>query len=209
MNIAATAAVIFEVEPDPQRFDEYLRTAADLKPHLMRMDGFLENERFRSTRHTGRLLSLSLWRDEQALVRWRDYAPHRSAQHAGRNGLLSGYRLRVGSITAGFDHGARRRDAARPDGRSDLILLESFDASGSLIFDDAVAAAAGQARDCEVFTHLQQPERRVALIDDGLPQTLHALAEKAAGIDGRAIRLLIVHVLRDYGLTDREEAPQI
>jgi heme-degrading monooxygenase HmoA len=207
MNIDATAAVIFEVEPDPQRFDEYLRTAADLKPHLMRMDGFLENERFRSTRHAGRLLSLSLWRDEQALVRWREYAPHRSAQHAGRNGLLSGYRLRVGSITAGVDHGERRREAAMLDECSELVLLESFDASGSPVFDETVEAAAGQARDCEVFTHLQQPERRIALIDDGLPQTLRALAERAAGIDGRATRLLIVHVLRDYGLTDREEAP--
>jgi len=208
VNGAATAAVIFEVEPDPQRIDEYLHTAARLAPDLVRIDGFLENERFRSTRDPGRLLSLSLWRDEQALIRWREHAPHRGAQQAGRNGLLSGYRLRVGAIAAGFDDGALPRDTATHTG-AELALLESLGASGATVFEDAVRAAAEQARDCEVFTHLQQPERRIALIDDGLPQMLQALARKSAGVGGYAMRLLVVRVLRDYGLSERGQAPQI
>jgi heme-degrading monooxygenase HmoA len=205
MNVIAGAAVIFEVEPDPQRIDDYLHTAAELGPHLLRIDGFLENERFRSARESGRLLSLSLWRDERALIRWREHAAHRVARHAGRNGLLSGYRLRVGAIAHGFDDGAG--ETAR-HAHADLALLESFGASGAAVFERAVRAWARQARDVEVFTHLQQPQRRIALIDDAVPQTLRALAEDTAATGRESMRLLLVRVLRDYGLTDRSEAPQ-
>lgn len=62
--------------------------------------------------------------------------------------------------------------------------------------------------DCEVFTHLQQPQRRIALIDEAPPQTLRALVENTAATGRESTRLLLVRVLRDYGLTDRSEAPQ-
>lgn len=201
MTLAVGAAVIFEVEPDPQRIDDYLHTAAELRPHLMRIDGFVENERFRSTHDSGRLLSLSLWRDERALIRWREHAAHRVAQHAGRNGLLSGYRLRVGMIVPAPDSDARETPTPVD---ADLALLESFGASGTAAFEDAVHAAPN----CEVFTHLRQPQRRIALIDDALPRALQALAEGTAAIGRESMRLLLVRVLRDYGLTDRGEAPR-
>lgn len=69
-------AVVFEVKPNAQRGSDYLRIAKGLRPVLVAMPGFLENERFRSRTRPGYLLSLSLWADEKALVRWRTVEKH-------------------------------------------------------------------------------------------------------------------------------------
>ena len=66
-------AVIFEVQPKPERWDDYLDLASELKPKLEAIDGFIDNERFESKRTKGRLLSLSTWRDEKAVIRWRSH----------------------------------------------------------------------------------------------------------------------------------------
>src|SRR5438105_11581713 len=92
--------VIFEVHPEPDRTDAYLKLAQHLKPMLERIDGFLDVERFASRRTEGRLLSLSTWRDEKALVRWRTHAEHHRVQARGRNEVFEDYRLRVGEVTA-------------------------------------------------------------------------------------------------------------
>src|SRR6185312_11123675 len=63
-------------------------------------DGFLDNERFNSRRRKGRLLSLSIWRDEKAVIRWRTLAQHHQAQEKGRFEVFEDYHLRVGEITA-------------------------------------------------------------------------------------------------------------
>ena len=62
-------AVIFEVKPKQERFDEYLELAKQLKPKLEAIDGYIDNERFKSLRDQHRLVSLSTWRDEKAVVR--------------------------------------------------------------------------------------------------------------------------------------------
>src|SRR5260370_25512843 len=69
----AMFAVIFEVQPKPERWDDYLGLAKQLKPKLEAIDGFIDNERFESKRTKGRLLSLSTWRDEKAVIRWRSH----------------------------------------------------------------------------------------------------------------------------------------
>src|SRR5947209_3661358 len=92
--------VIFEVQPKPDRTDEYLKLAQHLKPMLEQIDGFLDVERFASRRTEGRLLSLSTWRDEKALVRWRTHAQHHRVQAKGRIEVFEDYRLRVGEVTA-------------------------------------------------------------------------------------------------------------
>ena len=84
-------AVIFEVMPKPEYREAYLGIAAALRPDLERIDGFLANERFRSLSREGLVLSSSLWRDEEALLRWRNHAPHRRAQARGRDELFAGY----------------------------------------------------------------------------------------------------------------------
>src|SRR5215469_12276008 len=92
--------VIFTVEPKPGKAEAYLHLAGRLRPELEAIDGFLEVERFASRNRKDRLLSLSLWRDEKALIRWRTQARHHAAQEQGRTAIFADYRLRVGEITA-------------------------------------------------------------------------------------------------------------
>ena len=99
--------VMFEVRPRPDRFETYLNLAAHLKPSLEQSDGFIDNERFASRRRAGWILSLSSWRDEKALVRWRTDRDHHRVQQRGREEVFEDYRLRVGEVT--FDSDARRR----------------------------------------------------------------------------------------------------
>ena len=92
--------VIFEVQPKQERWDDYPALARQLKPKLQAIDGFIDNERFRSRRTEGRLLSLSTWRDEKAVVRWRTHGEHHGVQEKGRFEVFQDYHLRVGEVTA-------------------------------------------------------------------------------------------------------------
>jgi heme-degrading monooxygenase HmoA len=108
-------AVIFEVEPKPAHRDDYLKTAEALRPILAGVDGFISVERFESLTQPGRILSLSIWRDEEALERWRNIEAHRRAQRAGREEYFADYRLRVAHIIR--DYGLAERAEAPPDSR--------------------------------------------------------------------------------------------
>jgi len=109
-------AVIFEVEPDPARQHEYLATAQALRASLEAIDGFVSVERFESLTQPGRLLSLSFWRDEAAVQRWRTLDAHQAAQAAGRHGVFRDYRLRVAHLVR--DYGMQQREQAPPDSRA-------------------------------------------------------------------------------------------
>lgn len=91
-------AVIFEVWPDPDQKQHYLDVAAELKPMLEQIDGFISIERFESLAEPGKLLSLSFWRDEDAVTQWRTMDKHRQAQAFGRDGAFKDYRLRVAGV---------------------------------------------------------------------------------------------------------------
>lgn len=91
-------AVIFEVWPADGREDDYLAIAAALRAELERIDGFISVERFRSITDPAKMVSLSFWRDEAAVLAWRRQAQHRHAQAAGRAGIFRDYRLRVASV---------------------------------------------------------------------------------------------------------------
>ncbi len=106
-------AVIFEVWPAEGQRDPYLDIAAFLKPELAKIDGFIAVERFQSITDPGKMLSLSVWRDEQAVKVWRNTLPHRKAQVRGRNGIFSNYRLRVAAVIR--DYGLTERDEAPRD----------------------------------------------------------------------------------------------
>ena len=108
-------AVIFEVVPAPGRQQDYLDLAARLKPELEKMDGFISIERFASLTNEGKILSLSIWRDEESVRRWRNLEGHRAAQAQGRGGVFADYRLRVASVIR--DYGMRERDEAPADSR--------------------------------------------------------------------------------------------
>lgn len=109
-------AVIFEVEPAPGRRDAYLGIAAELRPLLDGIDGFISIERFQSLTDPDRILSLSFWRDEEAVAAWRNTAEHRQAQKAGRGGVFETYRLRIAHVVR--DYGLEEgRDDAPADSR--------------------------------------------------------------------------------------------
>jgi heme-degrading monooxygenase HmoA len=108
-------AVIFEVEPKPEHRDDYLRTAESLRPLLAEVDGFVSIERFESLTNPGKILSLSIWRDEAALERWRNLEQHRAAQRAGREKYFAGYRLRVAHVIR--DYGRDERAEAPADSK--------------------------------------------------------------------------------------------
>jgi heme-degrading monooxygenase HmoA len=108
-------AVIFEVWPTDGRVDEYFRLASLLKADLERIEGFISIERFESLVTKGKYLSLSFWRDEESVRRWRSLEGHRSAQVKGRAGVFANYRLRVAAVVR--DYGMNERNEAPRDSR--------------------------------------------------------------------------------------------
>ncbi len=81
-------AVIFEVQPHDATRQTYLDIAAELRPLLDSIDGFISIERFQSLSDPQKLLSLSFWRDEQAVTQWRRVESHRDAQSRGRETIF-------------------------------------------------------------------------------------------------------------------------
>src|ERR1700760_1891137 len=92
-------SVVFEVHPKPQQWDAYLGNAKMLRPELEKVDGFVDNVRYKSLTRDGWILSLSGWRDEKAVVRWRTRTRHHEVQERGRSEILLDYHLRVGQVT--------------------------------------------------------------------------------------------------------------
>jgi len=108
--------VIFEVEPKPGRRGAYLDLAAEMRPLLDGIDGFVSIERFQSLADPDKLLSLSVFRDESAVAAWRTQAAHRRSQAAGRASIFADYRLRVASVLR--DYGLSERAEAPEDSRA-------------------------------------------------------------------------------------------
>jgi len=101
-------AVIFEVEMKPGKSQDYLDLAARLRPELEKIDGFISVERFESLVNKGKLVSLSFWRDQDAVARWREHAEHRLAQARGRNEIFSNFRIRVAEVVRDYTLADRR-----------------------------------------------------------------------------------------------------
>lgn len=213
-------AVIFEVQPKPERRDDYLELAKYLKPKLEAIDGFIDNERFSSKRTEGRVLSLSTWRDEKAVVRWRTQAEHHEVQEKGRFEVFEDYHLRVGEVT---------EDTAPPHGVA--LAEEHFDTTetgtakfvsiteltppqgGAAPQVDRLAARLGLAAgaagliDHEVFESIYNPGKLLLLAswrDASAAQHWQPAVPPGAG----TLRHRRVRIIRDYGMRDRREAPQ-
>ena len=106
-------AIIFEVMPAEGQKDAYLDIAATMRPMVEQVEGFISVERFQSLTNPDKLLSISFFEDEDAVLRWRKLAAHRNAQSKGRNGIFSDYRLRVCHVMR--DYGMFERDQAPED----------------------------------------------------------------------------------------------
>jgi heme-degrading monooxygenase HmoA len=108
-------AVIFEGTVQEDRKDTYLDAAARLRPLLANIDGFLSIERFESLTTPGKILSLSFWRDEEAVSRWRNLSEHREVQRAARQSIFQEYRIRVAHVLR--DYGMNERSDAPQDSK--------------------------------------------------------------------------------------------
>jgi heme-degrading monooxygenase HmoA len=181
-------AVIFEVRPKDGRLDEYFGHARLLRPELEGIDGFVENIRYRSLIRPGWLLSVSLWRDEAALFAWRRHALHHRAQAEARRELFADYRLRVG-VVAETESGGMSLLTARREGAAAMPAEALARAFG---LDPASPGLVGW----DVFE---------AVLTPGDFLLLRSGAGAGAGDDAAQRR---IRVIRDYGMTDRREAPQ-
>jgi heme-degrading monooxygenase HmoA len=96
-------AVIFEVEAKEGRESRYFELAAGLRPELEKIDGFISVERFQSLTNKRKYLSLSFWRDEAAVARWRSHFAHQGAQTEGKREIFRDFRIRVGTIVRDYN----------------------------------------------------------------------------------------------------------
>jgi heme-degrading monooxygenase HmoA len=112
---AKMIAVIFEAFPAEGKWDEYLDMAAQLRPELSRIDGFISIERFQSITDSGKVLSLSFWKDEESVAQWRNTKLHREVQEAGRRSIFKDYRLRVARVQR--DYGMKNREEVPEDSK--------------------------------------------------------------------------------------------
>ena len=212
-------AVIFEVQPKGDRWDDYLGLAGALKPKLEAIDGFIDNERFASRRTKGRVLSLSTWRDEKAVTRWRTLGTHHAAQEKGRTEIFEDYHLRVGEVFAdtqvprGASLEQQRFDATEIGAAKVVTITELSPLQGDTPASADPAVALGLPRsgsdglvDQEAFESITTPGKQVLLVswaDQGLADRW-----QPKPVAGAALRHRCVRVIRDYGMRDRREAPQ-
>ena len=108
-------AVIFEAEPAEGKWDEYLDIAAGLRPALSKIEGFISIERFQSINNPEKVLSLSFWKDESSIEKWRNVELHRQAQQSGRASVFEDYRLRIATVIR--DYGMTEREQAPADSK--------------------------------------------------------------------------------------------
>ncbi|MGK9172525.1 antibiotic biosynthesis monooxygenase [Yokenella regensburgei] len=100
-------AVLFEAEAIVEKQARYLELAAQLKPLLNRIDGFIDLERFQSLTTPGKILSLSWWRDEASVLEWKKNHFHRAAQSEGREAIFSYYRIRIARLQREYSSESR------------------------------------------------------------------------------------------------------
>jgi heme-degrading monooxygenase HmoA len=213
-------AVIFEVQPRVEQWDAYLGSARMLKPELEQVDGFVDNIRYRSLTRDGWILSLSSWRDEKAVVRWRTRMRHHEMQQKGRDEIFAGYHLRVGQVTrdtrlpAGCALDEQRLDETEVGEGTTTTLIDATRPPDwvSSVGADAVARWMDLSRSAsglvawDVFDAVLTPGD-VILLATWRNRADGEAFEHAASLPERA-RLRHVRVVRDYGMFDRREAPQ-
>jgi heme-degrading monooxygenase HmoA len=213
-------SVIFEVHPKPDQWDAYLANAKMLRPDLERVDGFVDNIRYKSLTREGWILSLSGWRDEKAVIRWRTTMRHHMVQEKGRSEILLDYHLRVGQITQdtripeGYTLEEQRLDETEVGEATTIALIDARRPTEwvSHAKADEVANWLGLSPDApglvawDVFDGVLTPGDIILMMSWKDHADAEAFERKASLPDGARLRL--VRVIRDYGMFDRREAPQ-
>ncbi|MEH2513479.1 heme-degrading monooxygenase HmoA [Nitrobacteraceae bacterium AZCC 1564] len=213
-------AVLFEVHPKPGRMDAYLGYAKMLRPEVEKIDGFIDNVRYRSLTREGWLLSVSSWRDEKALVRWRVHARHHAVQGKGRTDVFSDYHLRIGEITDDTrpPQGCRVQEQRFDETQvGDATTVTLIDASRPPAWVKATSAneiatalgletGAGGLVAWDVFEAVLTPGDVILLMSWRTKEHAQAFEARVALPEGARRRR--VRIVRDYGQFDRREAPQ-
>jgi heme-degrading monooxygenase HmoA len=213
-------SVIFEVHPKPDQWDAYLDNAKMLRPELEKIDGFIDNIRYRSLTREGWILSLSGWRDEKSVVRWRTKMRHHMVQEKGRTEILADYHLRVGQITQDtrIPEGhvlAEQRFDETEVGEGTAVTLIDAKLRADWTRGSTVAAYSkyfGFNPDAEgmigwdVFDAVLTPGDLMLLMTWRTKEVAEAFDKTARLPEGARLRR--VRVVRDYGMFDRREAPQ-
>lgn len=214
-------AVVFEVHPGPEKKDEYLGLAKHLKPILESIDGFIDNERFESKRREGWVLSLSTWRDEKSVVRWRSQGEHHAIQERGRSGVFSDYHLRVCEVTAdthlpeGIAVTEQRFDETEIGDAKALAITEASPAPGAALnaHADLLPSHLGldtRAEDLigyDVFESIYNPGKMLLLTSWKNADFAKCWQPRPFAAVGE-LRHRLMRNIRDYGTFDRREAPQ-
>lgn len=213
-------SVIFEVHPKADQWDAYLGYAKMLRPELEKIEGFVDNIRYRSLTRQGWIVSLSGWRDEKSLIRWRTHAKHHATQEKGRFEVFLDYHLRVGQVT---------KDTRLPEGQAlqEQRLDETQTGKGTTVTlidgkrpaewvksstPTEVARWLGLTPDAQglvewdIFEAVLSPGDIILLLSWRDPAAAERCDGGIALKDGARLRR--VRVVRDYGMFDRREAPQ-
>jgi len=213
-------SVLFEVQPKAEKWEDYLGYAKMLKPELEAIDGFVDNVRYRSLTREGWVLSLSNWRDEKALVRWRTQAKHHGAQEKGRFEVFRDYHLRVGQLTGdthppqGHVLREQRLDETEAGAGTTVTLIDGRRSAEWVkqTSAEAVAQGLGLRLDAaglvawDVFDAVLTAGD-VILLMTWRDQAAGAAFEAALSLSEGA-RCRRIRIVRDYGMFDRREAPQ-
>jgi heme-degrading monooxygenase HmoA len=213
-------SVMFEVHPRPEQWDAYLDNAKMLRPELERVEGFVDNIRYRSLTRDGWILSLSAWRDEKALIRWRTSMRHHMVQQKGRSEILLDYHLRVGQITQdtriplGYTLEEQRLDETAVGAGTIVTLIDAKQSADWLRQADPVDVATwlGLAPTApglvgwDVYDAVLTPGDVILQASWRGKDDANAFGDEASMAEGA--RLRHVRVIRDYGMFDRREAPQ-
>jgi heme-degrading monooxygenase HmoA len=213
-------SVLFEVHPKPDRWDAYLGYARMLKPELEEVDGFVDNIRYKSLTRDGWILSLSNWRDEKSVVRWRTKMRHHEVQEKGRGEVFLDYHLRVGQLTHdthppdGYTLQEQRLDETET-GDATTVTLINATRTAEWVKETApedvaewigmVPGASGLVA-WDIFEAVLTPGD-IILLASWRDRAAADLFETAVSLRDGA-RLRRVRVVRDYGMFDRREAPQ-
>ncbi len=94
--------VIFEASVHLEHRQTYFDLAAQLRPLLEDIDGFVSIERYASVTDPDKVLSMSLWRDERAVLRWKNVEAHRQAQQTGKQTLFANYEIKIAQVLRGY-----------------------------------------------------------------------------------------------------------
>jgi len=213
-------SAMLEVNPKPEQFDAYLGMAKMLRPELEKIEGFIDNNRYASLTREGWLLSLSSWRDEKSLVRWRTTTAHHKIQQAARERVFADYRLRIGQVVsdnqlpAGQVLREQRLDVTEAGRGTAVTLLDAKCSPAWLKQTGAEAVAKSLGVDTnaaglvswDVFDALMTPGDVIVVVtwqDQAAVEAFERAAQMADGLRRRSIR-----IVREYGMFDRREAPQ-